>query len=81
MGMARLGMVGPVVQSPCGNCKDRFFDGQHICHSTCEKYKTYKEKLAKANEEIRNEEAVDSVCTELTMKRCCRQTRKKMTER
>ena len=71
----------PQPQSPCLDCKDRFFDGERTCHGSCEKYKAYKAKLDRVNEEIRNAEIADNVCVELSMKRYCRQNRKKPKER
>ena len=77
----RESFFGPPLQSPCNGCKDRFFDGEHTCHGSCEKYKTYREKLDKVNEEIKAADAADSMCTEMFMKRYCRAKHKKQAER
>lgn len=71
----------PQPQSPCLDCKDRFFDGERTCHSSCEKYKAYKAELERVNEEIRNAEIADNACVELSVKRYCRQKHKKLAER
>lgn len=43
----------PVASSPCYECPDRFIGDGKTCHSTCEKYKDFKEERIELNKEIR----------------------------
>lgn len=51
--------------SPCKDCCDRHFN----CHSQCEKYLAFKDKVAELNRLIREKKAEDSAFYRLEKQR------------
>lgn len=46
-----------MIGSPCKNCKDRTIPKQ--CEKTCQKWKEYKESLAKENNDIKMQKTLN----------------------
>ncbi len=55
----------PVAASPCYECPDRFIGDGKRCHSTCQKYKDFKEERLELSKQIREkagtEKSADAV--------------------
>lgn len=47
-----------LAKSPCMNCPDRCYK----CHSSCEKYKTYTDKIQELNKKRRADDFNDYYC-------------------
>lgn len=54
----------PREDAPCIGCKDRFFDGERTCHSTCERYAAFLEKRAELRSKIHNEAKAECLCND-----------------
>lgn len=71
----------PRAQAPCIRCPDRFFDGERTCHSTCERFKEFKDARVKLNREIRKASKEENAYTEVLISGCRKRGRKKPPER
>lgn len=51
------------MMSPCKGCKRRTQNGK--CHSTCEDYKLFRERLDRQNKAIHDENTITDQCHDL----------------
>lgn len=53
--------IGKSAKCPCQNCTDRWIDTNTLqrCHSTCAKYKIYKDKIEENKQKYMAEQNID----------------------